>query len=160
MQEDYNIFTFGNEEILKERKIGFLCSRRVPSSVILKSYDWAIEQRDNGICVVSGFHSQIEKDVLHYLLKGTQPIIFGLTRGLKKKYTPEIQNAIDDGRLLVVTPFEKNVIRVNKKNAVKRNKFIFHFVDSVVVAHANRDGKLSGIVDDLFLQGKIKYLDK
>jgi hypothetical protein len=41
--------------------------------VVLKCYDWAIEEREAGNFVISGFHSQIEKDVLHYLLKGKQP---------------------------------------------------------------------------------------
>ncbi len=50
----------GNREILDNYKIGFLCSRKVPVDIILKTYDWAIEQRDNGICVVSGFHSENE----------------------------------------------------------------------------------------------------
>jgi len=54
---------FGNKEILKNYKIGFLCSRKVSANIILKTYDWAIKQRDNGICVVSGFHSKIEQDV-------------------------------------------------------------------------------------------------
>jgi hypothetical protein len=40
----------------------------VPASVILKCYDWAIAQREAGNCIISGFHSQLEKDVLHYLL--------------------------------------------------------------------------------------------
>ena len=65
----------GNEELLQQSKIAFLCSRKVPANVVLKCYDWAIEQRDAGKCVISGFHSQLEKDVLHYLLKGKQPII-------------------------------------------------------------------------------------
>ena len=63
--------SIGNNEILNNYKIGFLCSRKVPSNIILKTYDWAIAQRDAGKCVVSGFHSKIEKDVPHYLLKGT-----------------------------------------------------------------------------------------
>lgn len=71
----------GNKELLKLHKIAFLCSRRVPASVVLKCYDWAIAQREDGNCVISGFHSQIEKDVLHYLLKGTQAIIVVLARG-------------------------------------------------------------------------------
>jgi hypothetical protein len=52
-------------EILKNYKIGILCSRKVPAKIILKTYDWVIEQRDKWICVVSGFHSKIEKDVFH-----------------------------------------------------------------------------------------------
>ncbi|MBI5206545.1 MAG: hypothetical protein HY934_02025 [Candidatus Firestonebacteria bacterium] len=63
--------TFGNTELLKLPKTAFLCSRQVPSSVILKCYDWAIAQRDAGNCIISGFHSRIEKDVFHYLLSFT-----------------------------------------------------------------------------------------
>ena len=59
----------GNIKFLKEYKIAFLCSRKIPASTVLKCYDWAIEQRENGSCIISGFHSQLEKDVLHYLLK-------------------------------------------------------------------------------------------
>mgnify|MGYP001164735387 CR=1 FL=1 len=58
----------GNELLLKIEKTAFLCSRMVPASVILKCYDWAIAQREAGNCIISGFHSQLEKDVLHYLL--------------------------------------------------------------------------------------------
>ena len=82
MQNNFNYI--GNHEILNNRKIAFLCSRKCLASIILKSYDWAIEQREQGNCVISGFHSKIEKDVFHYLLKGNQPIILTEGRGLKK----------------------------------------------------------------------------
>lgn len=81
----------GNLSLLELKKTAFLCSRKVPASIILKCYDWAIQQREEGNCVIIGFHSQIEKDVLHYMLKGNQPIIVVLARDLKsnlekKKY--------------------------------------------------------------------------
>lgn len=56
---------------------------------------------------MSGFHSQIEKDVLHYLLKGKQPIILALARGLKEKVEHEFERPIEQGRLLIITPFDK-----------------------------------------------------
>ena len=80
----------GNKEILKEHKVGFLCSCKVPAEIILKTYDWAIEQRGKRICVVSGFHSKIEKDVFHYLLKSSQPIILVLSSGMMKRLPVEI----------------------------------------------------------------------
>ena len=54
----------GNEGLLKLSKTAFLCSRQVPASAVLRCYDWAIVQREAGTCVISGFHSTIEKDVL------------------------------------------------------------------------------------------------
>jgi hypothetical protein len=63
----------GNNELIRLHKTAFLCSRKVPASIVLKCYDWAITQREAGNCIISGFHSQLEKDVLYYLLKGKQP---------------------------------------------------------------------------------------
>src|SRR3990170_9125421 len=90
----------GNKELLQRNKTAFLCSRKVPASVVLKCYDWAIEQREKGNCIISGFHSKLEKDVLHYLLKGKQPIIVALGRGLKQRVEPELREAFNKGRLL------------------------------------------------------------
>ena len=99
------MITTGNIELLKLPKTAFLCSRQVPASAVLKCYDWALEQRQKGVCVISGFHSQIEKDVLHYLLKGTQPIIVVLARGLKEKLEPEFEKPLQENRLLILSPF-------------------------------------------------------
>jgi len=103
MTSDAPFHTFGNHDLLILHKVAFLCSRKCPAAVVLKSFDWAIEQREKGTCVISGFHSRIEKDVLHYLLKGTQPVILALARGMMKKWPPEIKAALDDNRLLIIT---------------------------------------------------------
>ncbi|MCG2711960.1 MAG: hypothetical protein L6416_06520 [Candidatus Omnitrophica bacterium] len=54
------VSSLGNTELLNLRKAAFLCSREIPASVALKCYDWAIEQCNQGNCVISGFHSKIE----------------------------------------------------------------------------------------------------
>ena len=91
--------------------------RKCTANIILKTYDQAIEQKKKNNCVVSGFHSRIEKDVLHYLLKGTQPIILVLARGLIKRIKPEINSAINKNRLLLISPFDESIKRVTQKNA-------------------------------------------
>jgi hypothetical protein len=114
----------GNIELLKLPKTAFLCSRQVPASVVLKCYDWAIAQREQGNCVISGFHSQIEKDVLPYLLKGKQLIILALARGLKEKLAPEFEKPLEQGRGLIITPFDKTPKRVAEQTAATRNKLM------------------------------------
>lgn len=136
----------GNTDLLKLPKIAFLCSRKVPASVVLKCYDWAIEQREKGVCVISGFHSQIEKDVLHYLLKGKQPIILALARGLKEKVEPEFKEPIEQGRLLIITPFEKKVKRVTELTAEIRNKLMTDLADSITVGYASEGGQLEELL--------------
>ena len=121
----------GNTELLKLHKTAFLCSRKIPASAVLKCYDWAIAQREAGNCVISGFHSQIEKDVLYYLLKGQQPIILALARGMKEKLEPEFEKPLAQGRLLIISPFDKTTKRVTVRTAEIRNKMIPIFLRKI-----------------------------
>ena len=84
MKTSSKIFFHGNRAIMDCYKIAFLCSRKVPAHIVLKSYDWAIAQREEGNSVISGFHSKIEKDVFHFLRKGNSPVPIALACGLKK----------------------------------------------------------------------------
>lgn len=133
----------GNKNILTNYKIGFLCSRKVPAEKILKIYDWAIEQREKGICVVSGFHSKIEKDVFHYLSKGSQPIILVLARGLLSKWPDNITRLITKEQLLVITMFDNAVKRVSTDTAFLRNKMILQIVDELAVGYIAKNGLLA-----------------
>src|SRR5437879_5961143 len=108
----------GNNSILNLHKTAFLCSRKIPAGAVLKCYDWAIEQRNAGNCVISGFQSTLEKDVLHYLLKGNQPIIIALARGLKQRVEPDLKKGVDEGRILMITPFDKAIKRVTEQTAM------------------------------------------
>lgn len=134
--------SLGNKEILNLPKTAFLCSRQVPASVVLKCYDWAIAERESGNCIISGFHSPLEKDVLHYLLKGTQPIIIALARGLKIRVEAELKKPLDQGRLLIITPFDASVKRVTTATAAIRNRMMIEIADKVVVGYASPGGKL------------------
>ena len=139
----------GNKELQKLSKTAFLCSRQVPASTVLKCYDWAIAQREAGTCVISGFHSTIEKDVLHYLLKGKQPIIVVLARGLKHEIEPVFKKPIDEGRLLIVTPFGAEVKRVTNKTAFIRNKMMIELADQITVGYVNKGGQIEVLLSDL-----------
>lgn len=147
--------SLGNNDLLKLPKTAFLCSRQVPASVVLKCYDWAIEQREKENCVISGFHSQIEKDVLHYLLKGKQPIILTLARGLKEKIEPEFEKPIEQGRLLIITPFDKTVKRVSSQNAQTRNQLMTALADQITIGYASPGGQLEEL-----LKGMEKPINK
>ena len=140
----------GNIELLKLSKTAFLCSRKIPASVVLKCYDWAIEQREKEVCVISGFHSQIEKDVLHYLLKGKQPIILVLARGLKEKVEPEFEKHLEQGRLLIISPFDKRTKRVTELTAETRNKLMIELADTITVGYASEGGQLEKLINGIF----------
>jgi len=133
---------FGNEYLLGLPKVAFLCSRRIPAGAVLKCYDWAIAQRDAGRCIISGFHSRIEKDVLHYLLKGAQPIIVALARGLKTRIEPELKDALSGDRLLMITPFGGEVKWVTAETAKTRNAMMLDLADEIVIGYASKGGML------------------
>jgi hypothetical protein len=143
------VSAIGNKELLKIHKTAFLCSRDIPASIVLKCYDWAIEQRDKGICVISGFHSRIEKDVFHYLLAGTQPLILALARGIKSRIEPEAKKEINKGRLLIVTSFEKDIKRVTSETAEIRNRFMIELADEVAIGFVSQNGMLERITNEI-----------
>jgi hypothetical protein len=136
----------GNYELLKLSKTGFLCSRKVPASAVLKCYDWAIAQREAGNCVISGFHSKLEKDVLHFLLKGQQPIILVLARGLKNKLEPEFEKPLEQGRLLIISPFDKTTKRVTEQTAEIRNNMMLELADSITIGYDSAGGLLEKLL--------------
>lgn len=135
-----------NKVILKQHKVAFFCSQKCPSHLILKSYDWAIEQREKGVCIISGFHSKIEKDVLDFLLKGTQPIIMVLARNMKKRFPTEHRKAIKENRLLVISLFDDKVTQNSKESCYIRNEVILELADEIVVAFATKNGKLEKLL--------------
>lgn len=143
------LFTMGNCEIIRQHKTAFLCSRKVPAGIILKCYDWAIAQREAGSCVISGFHSTIEKDVLHYLLKGKQPLIVVFARGLKKQLEPEFIQPLEQGRLLIISPFEQKIKRASKETAARRNKLMIELADKVAFGHISSGGSLEKLMNDV-----------
>ena len=143
------IVTLGNASLLDLPKVGFLSSRKVPPSAVMKCYDWATRMRDEGRCVMGGFQSPLEKDVLSLLLKGRQPIVWVLARklwtpcGVPKAYRSEI----DEGRLLVVSPVAQTVRRVDEQSAAIRNRYILEHSRQVVFAALDPDGKLARLLD-------------
>jgi predicted Rossmann fold nucleotide-binding protein DprA/Smf involved in DNA uptake len=136
----------GSLELLKLQKTAFLCSREIPASIVLKCYDWAIAQREQGNCIISGFHSKIEKDVLHYLLKGDQPIIIAMARGLKQRIEPEFKQSLQKGRILIISPFEKEVKRITTKTALIRNQLMIELADKIIVGFISKGGNLEGLL--------------
>ena len=143
--------TLGNPEILKLEKVAFLSSRKVPPAAVMKCYDWATEMRDQGVCVMGGFQSPLERDVLTLLLQGKQPVIWVLARklwtlrGVPKAY----RAAIEEGRLLIVSPVAQSIRRVDAQSAAVRNRFILETAQRITFAALDPDGELVRLLGDV-----------
>ena len=137
------VATCGNTELVACRKTAFLCSRDYPAAAVLRAFDWAKAMRENGECVMSGFHSALERDVLDILLAGQQPLILVTARGLPKRHPAAIRHALEQERLLIASPFPASVTRMTAETARQRNAFIFSVADRIVIGYAQKEGALA-----------------
>lgn len=135
------MYSVGNEELLKQRKVAFLCSRNFPPGTAEKARIWAEAQRDAGACVISGYHSPIEKEVLGRLLTGTQPIVVAMAQGLAR-LAQEWGRHIEAGRLLVISRYAESVSHPCESKCYQRNKLMMELADGVVIAHVAPGGSL------------------
>lgn len=157
MSEIYHI---GNIDILKLQKTAFLSSRNIAAQAVLACYDWATEQRKAEQCIISGFHSQLEKDVLHFLLKAKQPVILVLGRALYKELPEELKKPLEDGQLLIISPVPQYLPRQSVKGSMLRNKYIIENADEIVFGSLDRNGMLYPLYLEAVENGKrIKVID-
>ena len=158
LNEKFN--TIGNINLLTVPKTAFLCSQSYPASTVLKAYDWAKEQREKGNCVISGFHSTLEKDVFDILQKGSQPIIIVLARGFGKNIRSRFQLSLNKGNLLVISPFDENVKRITKETTLIRNQLIANISDDIVLGYVTPNGHLEQVISMVDKTKRIKVLQK
>jgi predicted Rossmann fold nucleotide-binding protein DprA/Smf involved in DNA uptake len=142
MVRDAELHTLGNVGLLDLHKVGFLCSRSCPAALHPAIRDWAIRQRESGVCVISGFHSPLENMVLHCLLPGSQPIILALACGIKPVIEPDLAEALAAGRLLKVTRYAPSVTHPCAEKCFQRNRLMLELADEIVVAYASAGGEL------------------
>ena len=149
-----NVQMLGNAALMERPKVAFLSSRRVAPAAVMRCYDWATGMRGGGSagrlappCVVGGFQSALERDVLKLLLPdGGPPIVMVLARGMWRSVPMEYREAINAGRMLVVSPFSQGVVRVSKETAEKRNGWILDHCDEAVFASLDPNGSLARLV--------------
>ena len=144
--------TLGNLDLLVLPKTALFCSVHCPGNVILTTYDQAAKWRDTGRCVISGFHSPVEKECLRILLRGTQPIIICPARTLPQRAPPQWRQALADGRLLILSGFAADEKRITTELATRRNEFVATLADELWFAHITPGGQM-----DKLAQGAVRW---
>ena len=129
----------GNKELLKLKKTAFLASSTIPPDMVLKCYDWATAKHEG--CIVSGFSSKLEQDVLHFLLKARCPVILVLARCMYKVIPAELKEAMEEGRLLILSVSNAN--RQSKVTAHARNKYICEIADQILFVGVTEKSSLA-----------------
>ena len=144
----------GNKELLKVSKTAFLASSTIPPDMVLKCYDWATQMAKEGKCVVSGFCSHIEKEVLHFLAKGKQPIILIIARQMYKQIPPELHPLLDANRLLIISV--SNATRQSKATAHARNKYICEIADQILFVGVNEKSSLYRLQEEFKEKAEVR----
>ncbi len=145
----------GNLELLAQNEIALFCSIKCPGDLILKAYDLAQSLRDAEIPVISGFHTPIEQDCLKILLCGTQPIIHCPARSIHNlRLSSEQKQAVDENRLLLISPFSSSYPRVTAELAGKRNDMIGAITHTIFITYAAPNSKTLGFAQSLISAGK------
>jgi predicted Rossmann fold nucleotide-binding protein DprA/Smf involved in DNA uptake len=145
----------GDSAILQDRPLAFFCSIRCPGNLILRAYDLARGLRDQGVTVVGGFHSPMERECLTLLLRGKQPIVICPARSLEGMRVPHAwRNPLEAGRLLLLSPFPSTVRRVTAATALTRNRFVVSVAERVFVAHAAPGSKTEEFCKEVLRSGK------
>ena len=122
----------GNKELLNKRKIGYLASRKIPTLSVLPALDWALQKsKQTDVAVISGFHSRMERDVLKILLQGKCGIILVLARGIYRQLPQQYEEAMQQGRLLIISYEKDSVTRVSEATAHKRNDHVRELADEM-----------------------------
>jgi predicted Rossmann fold nucleotide-binding protein DprA/Smf involved in DNA uptake len=143
MMNNTRIDYLGNLDLLKLHKTAFLAASAIPPDMVLKCYDWAVRMANEGQCIISGYSSYLEREVLHFLMKGSQPIILVLARQIYKEMPPELQRLLDENRLLIISA--SKAVRQSKATALTRNKYICEIADQILFVGVNEKSSLHSL---------------
>ncbi|GMU92697.1 MAG: hypothetical protein AMXMBFR4_17550 [Candidatus Hydrogenedentota bacterium] len=140
------VAAIGDLTLLSLRKTALFCSTHCPGDPILAACDHAARWRDEGRCVISGFHSPVEKECLRILLGGKQPIIICPARSLEGMRIRALwRDGIAQGRLLLLSPFQPVARRQSAALARQRNDFVAALADEVYIPYASPNGEIERI---------------
>jgi predicted Rossmann fold nucleotide-binding protein DprA/Smf involved in DNA uptake len=145
----------GNLAILQQPALALFSSSQCPAALILRAHDLADQLRQQGRTVISGFHSPVERECLTTLLRGTQPLILCPARSIEHWRIPlAYRQPLQDGRLLLLSPFSATQRRMTEETALTRNLVVAALAETVLVVHAAPGSKTEAFCRELVRWGK------
>jgi predicted Rossmann fold nucleotide-binding protein DprA/Smf involved in DNA uptake len=149
------LMALGNLDLLQHDTLALFCSARCPGNLILKLYDVLRTLRDKRQTVISGFHSPLEQEALLTLIQGQGGIIICPARSIDTMHVPIAwQQALSDGRLLVISPFGTHEERITARLAARRNKFVADVADRVLIVYAEPASRTAELAQTILDRGK------
>lgn len=75
------------------------------------------------------------------MLRSTAPICIVFAKGLPKRVPSEFRKPVDDGRMILASPFDGRTRRATAESALKRNLIIATQAEKIFAAYAAPDSK-------------------
>lgn len=132
----------GNATFLERKKTAFLCSRKAPLELDFVIKEWVKGLQTDADCVMCGNLSSIERLTLSLLLKAKIPTILMLAEAMPVAFSGEINEALQEGTLLVATHCDASVHEACARSAADRNHLMMRMADKIVVGSRTRGGNL------------------
>ncbi|MEI6647286.1 MAG: hypothetical protein WCP12_14725 [bacterium] len=142
----------GDRALLEMPGVGFLASRgeaALHGNLPLKS----------GEVIMSGFLSPMERALFRAGLANRKPMIWVKPWALEEGIdSPPIRNAIESGRLLILSPFSDQIDAPSVRRAAWCNQYVLAHCNRMVVGHLNPGGMLACILSEAAADLEIVYL--
>ena len=139
---------WGNINLLRQPKTAFLCSSTISEYTQKTAKDWAITQVQNGNCIISGFQSKVEREVLNTLLENGGYAVMLLASNIFNVCPPKYITAINENRLLILSYFENKQPTATRESAEIRNRKVIDLADNLVVGCIKRNGMIEILVNE------------
>jgi REP element-mobilizing transposase RayT len=132
----------GNRELLDMPKLGFLASRGVT-----RLHRKPMIQQ--GEVIISGFLSPMERALFEACLKEKRPMIWVKPWGIDGlPIDTAYRMAIEEGRLLIISPFDPAIDAPNARRAAWCNEYVLAHCNRLIIGHLNSDGMLACILSE------------
>jgi hypothetical protein len=114
-----------------------------------------------GEAILSGFLSPMESAVFKAGVAHGTPLIWVKPWRLQDGAdTPPIRRALEDGRLLILSPFDDAAEAPSARRAVWCNQYVLAHCNRMVVGHLNPDGMLACILSEATPDLEVCYLEE
>ncbi|HMP75329.1 MAG TPA: hypothetical protein PKE12_03435 [Kiritimatiellia bacterium] len=144
----------GNRALLDGATVGFLASRGAAT------VHGTLPVRRNE-AVMSTFLSPMERAVFRALLAARRPLIWVKPAGQDEgRLAAPLRRAIDDGRLLILTPFADRIDAPSLRRALWCNHYIVRHAARLIVGHLTPGGLLACVLTEASPETDIERLDQ
>lgn len=151
------ITAVGERSLLHHPLLAVFCSQRCPGSLIMQAQDLAHMLRDKQAAVVGGFHTPVEQAFLDVLLAGAGPLVVCPARGMPQRLEKKFKKPLEEGRLLLLSPFNDGERRITADLAASRNRFVAALAERVLFIHAVPGGQTERLAREVIGWGKPVY---